>query len=529
MPPTHPATPPIELVSGRSATVRHFLEAAVDEAPDAPFLVHGARTWSFAEFDASCNRVAHGLLATGVRPGDRLAYQLPHGLSLLLLELAAQKIGAVTVPLIPGSTAPETAYVIGHATPRYIVTDPVDEVPVREAAGTAHRDEHVEAEVIVVPESGGDLGRLEGWDESRPPEPGHRERAMSIRYTSGSTGRPKGVVQPATGFAQAGHAIARRLGMGPADRMFCAMPLFHTAATHMMLAPAIAARCPFVLVPRFSRTSFWPEVRRTGGTVALLMPTQLSILMTAEPSDDDADNPMRVMFSHVRNEAFCRRFGVDICTTWAMTETSGMGTLQAPGTSEHPAKIIGRPMPDSAEIRIVAPDGTPLGVGEPGELCFRHPDVMLGYHRDPANTAATLRDGWVHSGDLCSMDADGNAYFHGRIKNVIKRGGENIAGEEIEFTVMDHPAVEECLVTAVEDEIYTEEVCAVVVVRAGQRLTPDEIVRWCSDRLSSWKVPRYLDVRAEPLPKLANGKTDRAAVTREVRSATGLWDRKVGG
>jgi acyl-CoA synthetase (AMP-forming)/AMP-acid ligase II len=154
---------------------------------------------------------------------------------------------------------------------------------------------------------------------------------------------------------------------------------------------------------------------------------------------------------------------------------------------------------------------------------------MIEYHRDPVNTRATLRDGWVHSGDLCSMDAAGNAYFHGRLKNVIKRGGENVAGEEVEFTIMDHPAVEECLVTAVEDEIYTEEVCAVVVVRKGQELSPDDIVEWSAARLSSWKVPRYLDVRTEPLPKLANGKTDRGSVTRDVRAASGLWDRKAGG
>jgi crotonobetaine/carnitine-CoA ligase len=508
--------------------VRRFFEDAVDEAPDAPFLVHDDRTWSFAEFDASCNRIANGLLAAGVRAADRLAYQLPNGLSLLLLELAAQKIGAITVPLIPGSTSQETAYVLGHAAPRCVVTGPGDEAAVLAAAALARTDGDIEVEVIVVPEVAGDLGRLDSCEEGRLPEPEGREAAMSIRYTSGSTGRPKGVVQPAAGFVQSGRAIAERLGMGPADRMFCAMPLFHTAATHMMLAPAIAARCPFVLVPRFSRTSFWHEVRRSGGTVALLMPTQLSILMTTPPAPDDADNPMRVMFSHVRNEAFCTRFGVDICTTWAMTETSGMGTLQAPGTSRHLPKIIGRPVPDSAEIRIVAPDGTPAEVGELGELCFRHPDVMIEYHRDPENTAATLRDGWVHSGDLCSMDAEGNAYFHGRLKNVIKRGGENVAGEEVEFTIMDHPAVEECLVTGIEDEIYTEEVCAVVVVRQGQRLTADDVVQWCSERLSSWKVPRYLDLRAEPLPKLANGKTDRGTVIRRTRTPSGMWDRKVG-
>ncbi|NMH96635.1 class I adenylate-forming enzyme family protein [Pseudonocardia acidicola] len=513
----------------RPSNVREFFERAVDDVPDASFMICGDQTWSYAEFDASCNRVSHGLLAAGVAPTARLAYQLPNGLALLRLELAAQKIGAVTVPLIPGSTASETEYVLTHSGPTHIVTDATNEAAVRKAVKSA-ATQGVHVEILVVPERRGSLGALESDVEIRPPEPPHREPCMSIRYTSGSTGRPKGVVQPAAGFATAGHAIADRLGLSSDDAVFCAMPLFHTAATHMMFAPAVAARCRFVLVPRFSRATFWDEVRGTGGTVALLMPTQLSILMTAPPADDDADNPMRIMFSHVRSEDFCRRFGVDVCTTWAMTETSGMGTLQAPESGDHRPKVIGKPMPDDAEIRIVGPDGNPVGVGELGELCFRHPDVMLEYHRDPANTGSTLRDGWVHSGDLCSMDADGNAFFHGRLKNVIKRGGENVAGEEVEFTIMAHPAVEECLVTGVEDEIYTEEVCAVVVTRDAQRLTEAEIVDWCAQRLSSWKVPRYVHLRGEALPKLANGKTNRGAVTGDVAAFCGgrLWDRQGG-
>jgi carnitine-CoA ligase len=504
------------------ATIREFWERAVDAAPTAPFLIAGAERWSFAEFDASLNRVAHGLLRAGVAPGHRIAYQLPNGVALLRLELAAQKIGAVTVPLIPGSTAHEIGYVVAHAAPGLVVTDAADAPAVAAALGGAGSP----TRLLEVPETDGDLGVLETGDESRPVLSEPPGPVMSIRYTSGSTGRPKGVVQPGAGFVTAGRAIAERLAVTASDTVFCALPLFHTAATHMLLAPAIAAGCPFVLVPRFSRSTFWAEVRRTGATVSLLMPTQLSILMTAPPDDGDATNPMRVMFSHVRPAEFCRRFDVDVCTTWAMTETSGMGTLTAPGSDDHRPKLIGRPMPADAEIRIVDPEGDPVAVGELGELCFRHPDAMLAYHRDATNTAATLRDGWVHSGDLCAMDAEGNAYFHGRLKNVIKRGGENVAGEEVEFTIMDHPGVEECLVCGVEDAIYTEEVCAVVVAREGQVLTEQDVVRWCAERLSAWKVPRYVHVRDTPLPKLANGKTDRGAVTRDVTGFAGkLWDR----
>jgi crotonobetaine/carnitine-CoA ligase len=234
---------------------------------------------------------------------------------------------------------------------------------------------------------------------------------------------------------------------------------------------------------------------------------------------------MRVIFTHIRPEAFVERFGVDVCTTWAMTETSGMGTLMPPGAADYAPKLIGKPMPDDAEIKVVNAFGEPVEPGELGELCFRHPDVMLSYYEDAENTAATLRDGWVHSGDLCSMDEQGRAYFHGRLKHVIKRGGENIAGEEVEFTIMAHPAVEECIVVGVEDPIYTEEVHASVLVRAGQDLTEADVIEWCSQRLSGWKVPRYVQLRSTEFPKLANGKTNR----REIKAAVdpeAAWDRR---
>ncbi|AIJ21266.1 class I adenylate-forming enzyme family protein [Amycolatopsis methanolica] len=502
-------------------TFRSFWERRVDATPSADFLVYEGTRQTYAEFDHSLNSLAHGLLAAGVRQGSRLAYHLPNGLDLLRVELAAQKLGAVTVPMIAGLTYPEMTYILEHAEPSHLILDAAGQRILTEGGGIGARD-------IRVFVFDGDTAGLDTGENQRPPAPDLDPLApMSIRYTSGSTGRPKGVIQPSAGFASAGHAIANRLSITGEDNVFSALPLFHTAASHMMLAPAVAAGCAFTLVPQFSRTAFWQQVRDSGGTITLLMPAQISILMTAAPAPGDRDNPLRLIFSHVRSEEFCTRFGVDICTTWAMTETSGMGTLTPAGYDSYRPKLIGRPMPDDAEIKIVDPAGDELPPGEPGELCFRHPHAMIEYYRDERNTAATLRDGWVHSGDLCAMDEAGQAYFHGRLKNVIKRGGENIAGEEVEFTIMEHPAVEECVVCGVADEIYTEEVCATVVVREGCSLSEAEIVRWCARHLSDWKVPRYLRLVHTPLPKLANGKTNRGVVTRKAADdLADAWDRR---
>lgn len=503
-----------------SVTVRELWERRVDASAEDPFLVLGDRRWSYGEFDASVNRLANALREDGVSPGDTVALLLPSDLLLLRAELALQKLGAVMVPMIDTLTLPEVSYVLGHSRAGRLITD---------ARGLELIAPGGEARLPTQPRvsvADGERLPIEADDAAPPPAHGRDPlQPMAIMYTSGSTGRPKGVVQPGAGFATAGEAIASRLGAGPADNFLSTLPLFHTAATHMLLAPAIAVGARFTLVPRFSRERFWRQVRDAAATISLLMPAQLSILMTATPDERDREHPLRLVFSHIHPLAFCERFGVEICTTWAMTEISGMGTMTARGHSDYPPKLIGPALPAGAELKVVDPEsGRRLAPGELGELCYRHPHAMLEYFDDPANTAATLRDGWVHSGDLGALDQDGNAYFHGRLKNVIKRAGENIAGEEVEFTVMEHPAVEECVVVGVEDPIYTEEVHATAVVRAGARLTEAEVADWCAERLAGWKVPRYVALRHEPFPRLANGKTDRRAVRATADPAT-AWDR----
>ncbi|MDX6685829.1 MAG: carnitine-CoA ligase [Baekduia sp.] len=507
-------------------TVRGCWESRVDAGPDVPFLISDDDVrLTYGEMDRSVNSIAHGLQAEGVGAGDRVALLLPNGPALLRIQLALQKLGAVMVPMISGSSHAEIHYVLNHCRPTHVVAG-ADAWSAVARGGGIDVQHDLRAYVDGGADGAADTAVFETGRDDRPEDPGIAPLdPMSIMYTSGSTGRPKGVVQPSIGFLSAGRAIAARLGATADDNFFSALPLFHTAATHMLLAPAIACGARFTLVSAFSRGRFWDQVRASGGTVALLMPAQLSILMTAEPRPDDRDHPLRVISSHIRPDAFVERFGVDVCTTWSMTETSGIGTLSAPGTTDYRPKMIGTAMSDEAEVKVVGLDGRPVPPGELGEFCFRHPHVMTGYFEDEANTAAALEDGWVRTGDLCALDEEGRVYFHGRLKHVIKRAGENIAGEEVEFTLMAHPAVEECVVCGVEDPIYTEEVHASVVVREGMQLTPEELTTWCAERLSAFKVPRYVTCRSSAFPRLANGKTNRRAVNEAVDVAF-AWDRR---
>jgi crotonobetaine/carnitine-CoA ligase len=439
------------------------------------------------------NATANGLLALGVERGDRVALLLPSGRELLLLELGLLKLGAVMVPMIDTLTPAEVAYVVENSEASLLIDDP--------------------AQIVAGP-------------STPPPDPGLGPLdPMAIMYTSGSTGKPKGVVQPQAGFASAGRAISARIGPGPEENYLCTIPLFHTAGFHMLVASAVAAGARLTVIPKFSRGEFWEQVRESGATVGIVMPAQLAILLTAPPDPRDRDHTLRRLTSHFHPPEFCERFGVDVVTIWAMTETSGMGTVSEPGAAEHPEKYIGTAMPAEAEVKVIRPDGSPADPFELGEFCYRHPHGMLEYHRNPEATAATLVDGWVRTGDLCAADGEGGIYFHGRIKNVIKRAGENISGEEVEATMLTHPEVSECVAVGVADPIYTEEVHATVALRPGATVSAAELDAHCRALLADWKAPRYIALHDGELPKLANGKPDRLGIT-AAADPVSAWDAR---
>lgn len=499
-------------------TVAGLWARRVRDQPARLFLFddHDNRPYSYGEFDVIVRSMCDVLAEEGIEDGTRLGLLLPNLPATVAIQFAAATIGAILVPLIPGSTRPELAHVVGNAEVEVAIASSGEEQALRGLVRCLDVA-RIWEQALLRPHR----GSLAGGTLSR-------RSPFAIFHTSGSTGSPKGAVIPHGGYVSAGRGVAHRLDLRASDNLLLSLPLFHAGGTIMVLGAAIAAGASLTLIPKFSASDFWRVIRERDVTACLLMPTMMEVLQRGDSSSDDRLHPLRVVWSHRLNDGFAERFGVHVCAVWGQTETSAMGTLTRPVGSKASTdpNFVGWPFPEAAEVLIAGPGGDTMPEGEVGELWFRHPDTMLGYYGAPEATNETVVDGWIRSGDLCSKGPDGGVTFHGRLKNMIKRSGENIACEEVENVLATHPSVDSVLVFGVADPVRDEEVLALIVPARVEDWNPKEVVHTATDSLSSWKLPRYIQVMSQPFPLLPNGKVDRVEARRLI-DLTIAWDRSL--
>lgn len=492
--------------------------ARARQTPERTFLRFEGRAWTYGAFDEEVRRFAAGLEHLGVEAGTRVLVAMGNDPDTLRVQLAIQELGAVFVPLLPGLTSNELSFAIGHSEAPLLIAE----------AGVAGqlsglRDTLPALRRILPAE---ELAALSAADP-RPstPLPGYDEDAVAaILYTSGSTGRPKGVMLRAGSFFSVGDAFADRFGVTSGDTYFLPTTLAHAVGSLTALSMTLQRGGALAMVDRFSPSTFWEQLAEAGGTYSILFPAHLNLLLEADTGTPPAGaHPLRLVITHAYNRRFEDRFGVELATVWGMTETGALCVGSEPGyRGELGDNYVGTPM-KGVEVAVFDPHLQPLGPGEHGEIALRHRHVMLGYLKDPTATSAALVDGWVRSGDLGVLDDAGRLFFVGRLKNMIKRSGENVSAEEVELALAEHPDVAECTVFGVPDPIRTEEVFAAVVRRPGAAADPAALRAACAERLVRWKLPRYIAVRDEALPRLANGKLDRVALQSSLE-ATAAWD-----
>lgn len=492
---------------------------------------------TFAEADRMATRVANGLRGLGVGPGARVAVMLPNGLEYCYTWFGINRLGAVHVAVNTAYRGAFLRHVLENSAAGVLVAaaDLLDLVA--EVEAELH---HLERVVVVGGPPRAALRRLEVVDVAAilgdPAAPfddtavGYRDLS-SIMYTSGTTGPSKGVLMPHAHVYLLGLGAVEHLRLTERDVYYICMPLFHANAMFMQLYGSLIAGCPAVIVPRFSASSWLADIRRHGCTVTNTLGVMTEFIVRQPPSAHDRDHRLRLVLA-VPNPpslapAFRQRFGCQIMEGYGMTEVNI--PLYMPIDGPERDGSCGRVYERFFEVRVVDPESDEeLPPGEVGEIVVRPREPFcfsLGYNDMPDKTVEAWRNFWFHTGDAGRRDGDGYFYFVDRIKDCIRRRGENISSFEIEAVLLGHPGVAEAAAVAVPSGIAggEDEIKACLVPRPGTRLDPREVAAHCQGKMPAFAVPRYVEV-LDRLPRTPTEKVQKAAL-RAAGITAATWDR----
>lgn len=501
-------------------TVGQLIQAAAADAGNRTALVAGdpdptqRRRWTYAQLLEEAEGAARALLSH-FQPGERVAVWAPNCPEWVMVELAAALAGVVLVTVNPAFKAAEVAYVLGQSRSAGVFVVPEHRGNPLLATIEELRPQLPELRQVL---------RLDRWPAfvatggtaQLPPVSPHSP--AQIQYTSGTTGFPKGALLPHLGIANNARLCARRMEVGPGDVWVNPMPLFHTGGCVLGVLGAIWSRAAHVLVPGFDPGLVLELVEAEGGTVLGGVPTML-LALTEHPRFAGADlSSLRSVLaggSTVPAELVRRieaGLGVRFGIVFGQTESSPVITqTRLSDSPEDKAETIGQPLP-ATEVKIVSPaSGAVVPPGTVGELCTRGYLVMDGYFEMPQASAEAIDgEGWLHTGDLCSMDERGYCRVQGRLKDMVIRGGENIYPREIEELLFTHPSVADVAVVGVPDERWGEQLAAFVRLVPAERgrLPHAELATFVGARLAPHKVPRHW-VEVDELPLTPSGKVKK--------------------
>ena len=516
-----------------TCVIPHILERRAREHPDRPFaLFDDGTSWTYGATRDVAVAAATGLRSLGVRQGDTVLSWLPNGPDALRAWFGANQLGAVYVPMNTAYRGRILEHVIGNADARVAVVH-ADLVDRLEDVDTG-RLEHV----VVVGSSDrsaiGDLA-IHAADLLEPAtvdpavltSPAEPWDPYAVIYTSGTTGPSKGVVSPYLHvWATATAPFAGRFGAD--DRYMVNLPLFHAGGT-IGVVGALALGGSIAVVGAFDTQSFWDVVRRTGTTACTLLGVMATFLAKVPPSDQDGSSSLRLVYMVPLAEdaaAFSSRFACDVLTLFNMSEVS---CPLISGVNPSAVGSCGRPRV-GVDARLVDAHDCEVGPGEVGELILRTdlPWAMnAGYWRNPEATAAAWRNGWFHTGDAFRIDADGNWFFVDRIKDAIRRRGENISSFEVEAELLGFAAVREAAAIGVPSPFGEDDVLAVVAPVPGCAIDPAELLSYLIPRMPHFMVPRYVRV-VDELPRTPTSKIEKHLL-RAAGVTADTWDREAAG
>ncbi|MBL4919235.1 AMP-binding protein [Szabonella alba] len=521
-------------------TVSEMLRRQAERQPDAPLILHRDEELSYGTCVTRSMQLAEGLARWGVRAGSHVALMLDNSPEYVLTLLALNRLGAISIPINTAARGELLRYFIVDADTTHMLVQDVHRAVVDDALADAPP-----LPVCVVPTRGvaGAASAGPVWGDLLSDGQVRASAALNhlplgwepwlILYTSGTTGPSKGNVCPNAHSMSIARLQARRMDLDPADRMYTFLPLFHGNALNYSTLTAIWGGAAIALEKRFSASNFWSDVHAYKATQFNAMMIVTSVLEKLEPTELERDNPLRLamMVPPPRNRRELEdRWGLKIFAQYALSEAVPIALLD-PGDAYDKPRTSGKVANDAIDVRIVDEHDIELPAGTPGEVVLRPRQpwsIFSGYYGKPEATASAFRNLWFHTGDRAYIDAEGYLYFVDRVKDAIRRRGENISAFEIETILQKHPGISEIAAVPAPSEMGEDEV-AIFVVRKDETLSEAEIVSYAIDHMAYFMVPRFV-LFVDSMPKTPSQKVQKNGLRERAQTAAKtMWDREAAG
>ena len=519
------------LLPPEDRTLPRMLELQTARYGDRRLISCGDDSWTFREARNIAAGRGASLRAAGVSAGDRVAILSANRLETLEIILGCGWIGAIAVPINTAAMGPQIGYYLSNSGACLFA---IEAQFVERLAHVTEGMASLRATWVIGADA--PLSPTEPLMQAMPPRanpitaaPINPGDTLAIIYTSGTTGPSKGVMCPHAQYYWWGVHSGRLLGVNTDDVLCTTLPLFHINALNTF-AQALLSGARMALEPRFSASGFWPAMTRNEATIIYLLGAMVPILLAGEARADERGHKVRTGLGPGvptdLGNAFTVRTGVKLLEGYGSTETNfvigASPETQKPGTM---GRVVG-----GFQARVVDNNDLELPAGEAGELVLRADEPFAfasGYFGMPEKTVEAWRNLWFHTGDRVIRDDNGYFRFVDRLKDAIRRRGENISSYEVEQVLLAHPDIDMAAVFPTRSELAEDEVMAAIVTRPGAAVPPVELMQFCATRLPYFAVPRFVDFVAD-LPRTENGKV-RKYVLRERGVTASTWDREAAG
>ena len=513
-----------------------ILENAAKEFPAKEAFIFGDTRLNFAQINGAANQVANALTQRGIQKGDKVALSCLNIPYFPIVYYGILKAGGVVVPLSVLLKHDEVAYHLKDSEAKaFFCFEGNEALPMgKEGFEGFNQAETCPSFYTITanPAAASPFGKTEtlgmlmnGASPVKDTVQTQENDTAVIIYTSGTTGHPKGAELSHSNLLMNAIMVRDMIRVVSDDIMLTVLPLFHIFGQSVQMNAGVLAGATNVLLPRFTPNDVFGLMLKEQVTYFAGVPTMYWALTHAEISEDDIATISKNMRVSVSGGAslpvkvlkdFEAKFEVPILEGYGMSEGSPVVTFNKLNRVRKPGSIGSAVW--GVEVLLVDENDHPVPLGEKGELIYRGHNVMKGYYNKPEANAKTLKNGWLHSGDIAIMDEDGDYYIVDRIKDMIIRGGLNVYPREVEDVLMKHPAISLVAVIGVEDEEKGEEIKACVVLKEGHAATPEEISAFAKEKLAAYKYPRIVEIRPS-LPMSATGKILKKVLRQEAKDA----------